>query len=303
MKYLKLVRFQNLAIIALVQCLVRFGLFEPFGIAITLNHFGFFLLVLATICIAAGGNIINDLFDVEIDRINMPKKVLIGKKITAKTANILYLIFTGLGVLIGFYLSNIIGRPGFAVIFIGIAALLYLYASYLKSYLLVGNILISFLVGFSILIVGLYDLLPAITPQNRAIQATIFSILFDYSVFAFFINLIREIVKDLQDINGDKNGGKNSLAIALGRKRTSKIVFVAVIALIGAIVWYIYEYLFTKQWLVLYFLFLIVAPLIYFLIKIYSAEKTDDFAFLSLWLKVIMVTGIASLALYQFTIL
>ena len=303
MKYLKLVRFQNLAIIAFVQCLIRFALFEPFNVAITLNHFGFFLLVLSTLCIAAGGNIINDLFDLEIDRINKPIKVLIGKSISSKTANILYVALTVLGVLIGFYLSNIIGRPGFAVLFIGIAALLYLYASYLKSILLVGNIVVSILVAMSILIVGLYDLLPAITPINQQTQATFFSIVFDYAMFAFFINLIREIVKDIQDVNGDKKGNMNTLPILLGRKRATKVVFVMGIAIIAAVVWYVYEYLFSKQWLVLYFLFLILAPLLFFTVKIFSAEKPSDYDFLSKWLKFIMLTGVASLILYQFTLI
>src|SRR5690554_635682 len=122
----------------------------------------FILLVLATLCIAAGGNIINDIYDIEIDRVNKPDKVLIGKSISERTANNLFFILNIIGVGIGFYLSNVIGRPGFSALFIGISALLYLYAANLKSMLLVGNILVSILVAMSFIIVAIYDLLPEI---------------------------------------------------------------------------------------------------------------------------------------------
>src|SRR5690554_5074464 len=95
----------------------------------------FTLLVLATLCIAAGGNIINDLYDIEIDRVNKPNKVIIGKSISERTANNLFIVLNVVGVGIGFYLSNVIGRPGFSALFIAISALLYLYASNLKSIL------------------------------------------------------------------------------------------------------------------------------------------------------------------------
>src|SRR5690606_14297971 len=110
-------------------------------------------------------------------------------------------------------------------LFVVFSALLYLYASYLKGVFLVGNLLVSGLVAMSLLIVPLFDLLPAITVENQAGQSAVFKIVLYYALFAFSINFIREIVKDLQDINGDKKGGMNTLAIALGRKRTMKIVF------------------------------------------------------------------------------
>lgn len=303
MKYLHLIRYQNLIFIALVQVFIKYGLFHPFGIEITLNGFGFSLLVVATLCIAAAGNIINDIYDVEIDKINKPEKVLIGKKITEKNANNLFIILNVIGVAIGFYLANIIGRPGFSALFIAFSALLYLYASYLKGMLLVGNLLISALVAMSIIIVALFDLLPAITPTNQATQSTIFSIVLDYALFAFFINFIREIVKDLQDINGDKKGDMNTLPIALGRKRTTTITFILGVLMVLGVVYYMYEYLYNQQVLLLYFLFAIVAPLLYFCIKAWSAENKKDYAFLSKLLKIVMFTGICSMLLFQIALL
>lgn len=297
MNYLNLIRYQNLLFIALVQILIKFSLFFALGADTVLNSFGFFLLLIATLCIAAAGNIINDIYDVEIDKINKPKKVLIGKKIPERNANRLFIILNIIGVAIGFYLSNSIGKPGFAALFIIFSALLYLYSSYLKGILIVGNLLVSFLVAMSLIIVALFDLLPAITMENQTSQSAVFKIILHYALFAFFINFIREIVKDLQDINGDKKGGMNTLAIALGRKRTITIVFALGVLLILGVVIYMYKFIYNHETLLLYFLFAIVAPLLYFCMKSWSAETQKDYGFLSNLLKIIMFLGICSIPL------
>lgn len=302
MNYLNLVRYQNLLFLALTQIFIKYGLFHPFGIDVALNSFNFALLVIATLCIAAAGNIINDIYDVEIDKINKPIKVLIGKKISERSANRLFIILNVIGVAIGFYLSNSIGKPGFAALFVVFSALLYLYSSYLKGIFLVGNLVVSALVAMSLIVVALFDLLPAITPENQASQSAIFKIVLYYSLFAFFINFIREIVKDLQDINGDKKGGMNTLAIALGRKRTITIVFLLGALMVLGVVLYMYEHLYNYQILLLYFLFAIVAPLLYFCLKSWDAKTPKEYAFLSTLLKIITFLGICSIPLFSFTI-
>lgn len=302
MNYLKLVRYQNLFFIALAQVLIKYGLFLPFGAETALGTFSFALLVLATLCIAAAGNIINDIYDVEIDKINKPNKVLIGKKISEISANRLFIILNVIGVAIGFYLANSIGKPSFAALFIVFSALLYLYASYLKGMLLIGNLLISTLVAMSLIIVALFDLLPVITPQNQTAQSAVFKIVLHYALFAFCINLIREIVKDLQDINGDKKGGMNTLAIALGRKRTTTIVFVLAVFMVLGIAFYMYEHLYNHQTVMLYFLFAIVAPLLYFCVKSWDADTPKEYGVLSKLLKIIMFLGICSIPLFSTTI-
>jgi len=288
--------------IALIQLFIRYGLLVPLGVDITLSDFDFLLLVLATIFIAAAGNIINDIYDVVIDAINKPSEVIIDRKITEKNAYNLYITLTIIGVAIGFYLSTQIDRPMFSGLFIIISALLYLYASQLKSILLVGNIIISTLVALSLIIIGLFDLLPAINFLNQEEQFIAFRIILDYALFAFFINLIREIIKDIQDIDGDKNGGMNSLPIVLGRKRASYIAFsLGIIALFG-IVYYIYMHLYHIQIMVIYFLICIVAPLLYFCVKVWDAKTESDYAFLSKLLKIIMFLGMCSILLYSITI-
>ncbi len=301
--FLKLIRYKNLLIIILVQWLIKYGLFESLGVATTLDYLHFVLLVLATVFIAAGGYIINDIYDVDIDKINKPEKVIINKKISESTAYNLYLIFTFLGVLTGFYLSNHIGTPGFAALFILSAALLYMYATFIKSILLVATLVISILVTLSLIIIGVFELVPAIDYLNQAIQLEAFSILIYYSFFAFILTFIREIVKDIEDINGDKNGGRQTLPIVIGRKRTAIVCFVLAIASIALILMYMYEFLYRTPWVMLYFLIAVIGPLLYFVTKIFTAETKQEFQHLSVILKIVMVLGLLSLLFYKFNLL
>lgn len=303
MSFLKLIRYKNLLFIILTQIFIQYGLLLPLKAASALAPIVFLLLVLATLCIAAAGNIINDIYDIEIDTINKPEKVIIGKKISDSSANKLYILLSVIGVGIGFVVANKIGKPSFAAIFVGISALLYLYASYLKGIPIVGNLIISLLVSLSLIIVGLFSLLPAITEQNIASQTVVFRIILFYSLFAFLLNFIREIVKDVEDINGDRNLGLNTLPIVIGRKRTIRIVFLLGAISVASIVIYMYEKLYNSEVLMLYFLFAIVAPLLYFCVKAWDAKKAKEYAFLSKLLKLIMFLGICSIPLYQFVIL
>ena len=302
MNYLRLIRYQNLLFIALAQLLIKYGLFQTLGADAGLSDFEFFLLVLATLCIAAGGYIINDIYDVLIDTINKPDKVLVGKKVSENSAYRLFIIFNVVGVAIGFYLSNSIGKPGFSALFIIFSALLYIYASYLKGILLIGNLLVSVLVAMSLIIIAVFDLLPAITPENQSAQAEVFRIVLYYALFAFFINFIREIVKDLQDINGDKKLDLQTLPIVLGRKRTTSVVFALGVLLVMGLVSYMYAYLYNHQTVLLFFLFALVAPALYFCVKAWDAETNKEYAFLSRLLKLIMFLGICSFPLIQLTV-
>ena len=288
--------------IAFVQLIIKYALFEPFlkttELTITLNGFGFGLLVLSSLCIAAAGNIINDVYDVETDLVNRPSQVIVGKKISEKTAYILFIVFNVTGVLIGFYLSNLVGKSGFFAIFVIISALLYVYGSYLKQSLLLGNLVISALVGLSVLIVGIFELIPVITPQNQTTQLTFFKILIDYALFAFLMNLVREIIKDLEDVDGDYKSGMNTLPIVIGRGRASKVVFVlSLLPLFGSI-YYLATYLFKFEIIIAYFLILIITPLIYIAIKSYSAKTKKHYHHISNMLKLVMLFGILSMLLY-----
>ena len=200
----------------------------------------------------------------------------------------------------GFYLSNLVGRSGFFAIFVIISALLYIYATYLKQTLLVGNIVISVLVAMSVLIVGLFELLPVVTVQNQATQLTFFKILLDYALFAFIINLVREVAKDIEDIDGDYKAGMNTLPIAIGRERATKVLFALTLLPLFGVVYYMLTYLYKQQIAVGYFLLFLVAPLLYITIKSFSAKTKKDVRHISTILKIVMFLGMLSLLLYVF---
>lgn len=305
MKYLKLIRYQNLLLLALMQLLFRYGFLEYQNIPLALNDWQYCLLVFATLMIAAGGYIINNIMDQPTDIINKPNQVVVGKYISETNAYNIYLVLNVLGVGTGFYLSNTIEKPGFAAIFIVISATLYLYATSLKQMILVGNIIVALLLAFSVLIIGIFDLLPVINPENKMVMADLFAILVDYALFAFVINFIREMVKDLEDVNGDYNQGMNTLPIALGIKRTSKVVLVLSLFPIIMVVMYIKKYFFAYELYVatIYALISIVAPLLYFSIKMADAKKEKDFHHLSMILKLIILFGLFSIVVVTYNIM
>ncbi|MEO5777472.1 MAG: geranylgeranylglycerol-phosphate geranylgeranyltransferase [Flavobacterium sp.] len=297
MKYLKLIRYQNLLLLAFMQLLLRYGFLKFQNIFLSLTDWQYGLLVLATVLIAAAGYIINDILDQETDRDNDKENAIVGKLISEKTAYNLYFILNIAGVVIGYYLANVIHKPSFAGAFIIVSATLYMYATSLKQMLLVGNIIVALLLSFSVIIIGLFDLLPATYEGNQTEMGVMFSILIDYAIFAFIINLIREIVKDMEDVEGDYNSGMSTLPIAIGTEKTSKIAAALGIIATLILLWYINNNLMVSKlyYAVIYGLLFVIAPMIFFVAKIWNAKTKEDFRLLSTVLKWIIFFGILSI--------
>lgn len=295
MNFLKLIRYQNLLMLALMQLVFHFVFFknQP-ELELALSDFEFILLVIATVCIAAGGYVINNIVDQETDEFSKPENVIVGKHISEGIAYNIYVAFNIIGVGIGFYLSNIIQKPMFSAVFIVVAGTLYMYATSLKQNLLIGNIVVALLLSFSVIIIGIFDLYPITQESNQLQMATLFSILLDYALFAFMINFIREIVKDIEDMDGDYNSGMNTLPILLGKGRTAKIAFGLTFIPIILLIYYMNENLMEVQLVIVYLLLFVLAPLLYFLIKIWNAKTKKDFKHLSLILKLVLLFGILS---------
>ncbi|MFV8269937.1 geranylgeranylglycerol-phosphate geranylgeranyltransferase [Flavobacterium sp. GT2N3] len=300
--FLKLIRFQNLLILALMQLLFRYVFFKFQNISLALADWQYGLLVLSTILIAAGGYVINNVFDQNTDLINKPNHVIVGKTISENNAYNVYLALTASGVAIGFYLSNVIEKPGFASIFILVAATLYLYATSLKQMLVIGNIIIALLLSFSVVIIGIFDLFPTIHEGNQQQMGVVFSILLDYALFTFFLNFMREIVKDLEDVDGDYNEGMNTLPIVIGKSRTAKIVFGISFIPIIFMLYYINKYLLELVFTTVYLLLFVVGPLLYFAVKIWTAKSKKEFHMLSLLLKCILLFGVLSIVVISLNI-
>lgn len=305
---LKLIRLPNLIIIIVSQYLLRYCLintFYSFGDAsLAMSDFNFALLVLSTLLIAVGGYIINDYFDVEIDKINKPEKTVIGKLILRQNAFQLYWVLTVLGVGIGFYLGFVVNDLMLGFVFLIIAGLLWYYSADLQKTLLLGNISVAVISAMVILIVWLFEFYALKADPLNYVEAMkqlkMISLLTGaYALFAFLISLIREVIKDIEDMEGDKKAGFRTLAIRKGTQTAVSLVVVLVIITILLLAFGQY-YLFTHGFSrVGWYLLMAVQPLlIYLLYLTFRAKAKSDFNFLSNTTKIIMVAGILSMQLF-----
>ncbi|HLO73142.1 MAG TPA: geranylgeranylglycerol-phosphate geranylgeranyltransferase [Flavobacterium sp.] len=296
MKYLKLIRFQNLLMLAFMQLVFRYLFLAQSYVDMALTDFNYILLVLSTVCIAAGGYVINNIMDQDTDEIAKPQNRVVGVSISETVAYNWYIGLTIVGVGIGFYLSNVIYKPTFASLFILVATLLYVYATNLKQIPLLGNVIVAFLLSVSILIIALFDIFPATDMDNKIRMGEAFNILVDYAIFAFIINLIRELVKDLEDMDGDSATGINTLPIAIGINKTKILVGILTLTAIALLVYYIKVHLFELDYVLYYGLVFIVGPLIFLGVKLIQANEKKEYHVLSNLLKIVLFFGILSVA-------
>ena len=285
-----------------MQLVFRYLFLEQSYVDLALSDFNYILLVIATVCVTAGGYVINNIMDQETDEIAKPQNRVVGVSISETVAYNWYIGLTIVGVGIGFYLSNVIYKPTFASMFILVATLLYMYATSFKQIPVLGNVVVALLLSTSIIIIGLFDILPAIDVDNRFRMKEAFSILMDYAIFAFIINLIREIVKDLEDMDGDYQSGINTLPITIGIPKTKIIVGILTVISIGILAYYINSNLFELDYVIYYTMVFIIGPLIYFGVKLMNAETKKQLHHLSLVLKIILFFGILSVAIIVFNL-
>jgi 4-hydroxybenzoate polyprenyltransferase len=274
--------------IAFLQVLLKFFLIPLFQIPEQLSNSQFVLLVLATLLIAAGGYVINDIKDISIDKINKPDKQVVSKKISLSNAKIVYYLLSLSGLIMGAYLSfikqNVLAFIGFLVPFI----LLYYYAIRAKKQFLIGNVLVSLLIVFSLLIVVVFEL--ELLENNQLVN-----IIFAISLYTFFLNLAREIVKDSEDVIGDKAHGVQSIPVKYGFKGTAVSVQICIgILLLFTFAIGLLQYK-TQPALVIYLVTGLMSGLLLFLSQLQKATKAADYAKLSILLKLLMVVGIISL--------
>jgi 4-hydroxybenzoate polyprenyltransferase len=273
---LKLTRFGNLIIIGLAQYFTAGYLI---GVQ-TLDDIRLFLLSASTVLIAAAGYIINDYYDVKIDYINKPERVVIGKSIPRRYAILFHVMLSGIGIVIGMYLSWRTGAWRIAAINMLSVFLLWWYSNSLKRLPFVGNLTVAFLTGLSILVVD-------------ALYRTGNSLIVIYGLFAFFMTLVREIIKDMEDLKGDNTFGCRTLPIVLGIRKTKVIIYMILLVFSVTVVVlnHFYEALPLKYYLI--FLFI---PLLWFVYRLIRADMKRDFSILSSFCKVIMLLGILSMA-------
>jgi len=283
--------------VIIAQGLIHYGLFKTMGIEIALDHGLFFLLTFATVMIMAGGNVINDILDLEIDQVNKPEKMIVGKSLSLKTAYNLYMALTSIGVLAGFILTRLLDKPALFIVFVLVAAVLYLYSSQLKGMLLVGNVLVALMVSLSLLVVPLFDLFPVSDGRLEATAINASRVILHLAVFAFAINLLRELIKDILDVNGDHKAGMQTIPVLLGRKTAGMIAFVLSVSILVLILIYTNLFLYTSRSLLIYSTLLITAPLLYICTRLWYAKNNRQYAFIARCLKLIMLSGLGSIPL------
>jgi 4-hydroxybenzoate polyprenyltransferase len=318
MGFLQLIRYKNLIIIVLTLYLLRHCIVQPLlqldGLELQLTNVHFFLLVMSTVFLTAAGYVINDYFDRKTDMVNRPDKVIVGRKIKRRTAMLLHIILNALGIVLGLYISYYIGYLSFGLIFMLIAGILWFYSTTYKRQFLIGNIIVAVLTGLVPLMVIVFEI-----PLLNQIYGKII-ILRDinfvniiawtgaYGIFAFFMNLIREIIKDAEDFEGDRAFGRNSMPIVLGQDWTKKIITlliaVAVAGLFGAyFIFLLRDASGNIDWISMVYvnLFLIV-PLFYLIFLVIHAKTKEGFHKASNLSKVIMLTGILYMPVFRFVV-
>jgi len=300
--FFQLIRWKNLLMIASIQLLFKYVYFPVFIIDTTLDLFHFLILVLATISIAAAGNIINDIFDVEADLINKPQKMLVTKAISKKQAYYVYYTLNFLSILLGLYISYYVNRTSFVATFIATALLLNVYSASLKKKPIIGNIVVSLLISLSILIVGFFDVIPAITELNGVNQYLAFRGLIDYAIFAFMFNFLRELVKDVEDVEGDLNLNMQTLPILIGRKKAKYTIFALAFIPLTIITYYSYANFSRLPFVLVYMLVIVQLPFLHFMHKLLYSETKEHYRYLSRLLKLIMLLGMLSIVVISISI-
>lgn len=266
----------NLLLIAFAQLMTAHFLVETHTNGLpTLQDFRLYLLILATLLVAAAGYMINDYYDVKIDYINRPKAVVVGKGIKRRVILVLHSLFNFAAVSIGWLVA-----PRIAILILFAGFLLWWYCNKLKRKPFIGNLAVGFLTSLSIYLVAFFY------QKNELL-------VFTYALFAFFLTLIRELLKDIEDQQGDHLHGSRTLPIVLGFRKTKQVIYILAITFVGAILTVTFQLNLPH----LYYYFGSLGILFcWFIWKIYRADRKEQFTQLSILAKVIMGIGTVSMA-------
>ncbi|MEO6188858.1 MAG: geranylgeranylglycerol-phosphate geranylgeranyltransferase, partial [Ginsengibacter sp.] len=279
--FFKLIRWPNLFFIALTQFLFKFFIIDDFIYKVQLHEVGhaklpqplFFVLVLASVCIAAAGYIINDYFDLNIDLVNKPEKLIIEKFVKRRWAIVLHIILSAMGLVLSLYVGYKIHNyfiPFFNLIVI---LALWFYSTTFKKKLLVGNVIISLLTAWVILVLTLAEYRFNVGETEHAWRQLV-KISSVYAAFAFILSLVREVIKDMEDMPGDAKYGCHTMPIVWGIRVSKVFSGVWLVVLTGAVVMIGFYLVQLGWWLgVVYSFVAIILPLAWVMRKLYEAQS------------------------------
>lgn len=270
--FLRLTRAWNLVIIVFAQYFTAYFLAK----ADVLHDLRLFLLSLSTVLIAAGGYVINDYYDVKIDYVNNPERVVVGKTIHRRFAILFHIALSALGIFVGLFISWKLALVNFLSV-----AVLWFYSNLLKRLPFIGNFTVALLTSASIaVIILLYN--------------THVVLILIYALFSFFMTLVREIIKDMEDLKGDNTYGCKTLPIVWGIRKTKIALYLLILFFSVTVV--VINQLYVKLD-VIYFVMLLFVPLAWLVTRLVRADTKKDYGWLSSFCKVIMLLGILSMTL------
>jgi 4-hydroxybenzoate polyprenyltransferase len=280
MRFLELIRWKNILILLFSQVFAYVFLKKEYC-SVREFDINILFICLSTALIAAGGYLINDYFDVKIDAVNKPEKLIVGRFISRRLVLLLHLVFSFTGVILG-----ALADPKLGLINLFVAFMLWQYTVRLKYRFLIGNLCVALLMGLSIIIVA-----------YASDCADLLWLAF-YAFFAFLMGLIREIIKDIEDMEGDAQYECRTLPNVLGIFRTKIVLNYLLLASLSLLLLSC-VYLINQTYieLALYLILTTVIPLIVFFFRLFKADAKKDFSVLSTWAKLIMMAGVLSMTL------
>ncbi len=308
--FLALIRWQNLLMVVLTMLLIRYALLAPLvskigvillkgsgeEIPMTLQFpwYDFLILVLSTVLITAGGYVINDYFDIKTDLINKGQ-VIVGTKIPRRKAIMWHSVLNITGVLLGFYISYKAGYIWFGSLFMIVSGLLYFYSASYKRQFLIGNIIVALLTAMVPMLVVFFEW-PALYKYyslNAINLPKINFILYwvgGFALFAFLSNLTREVIKDIEDFEGDIAYGRNTIPVVIGIL-SAKILSICLIVITIALLYLTWHFFISDNITLIYISLTIVLPLLYVIYKLWKSSERKQLHSASSIMKIVMVTG------------
>lgn len=308
---LKLIRWQNLLIVVLTMLLMRYAIVEPLisrigvillkgsgeeiPMALQLPLTDFLILIFATVCITAGGYVINDYFDIRTDLINRGE-VIVGTRIPRRKAMLWHSILNIAGVAAGFYVSARAGSFWFGTIFLLVSGLLYFYSATYKRQFLIGNLLVSVLTALVPVLAIIFEWAALYRYYSvHAIELPDLKFMFywagGFSLFAFLTTLIREIIKDVEDFEGDAAYGRNTVPVMIGIP-AAKIVAIGLIAVTIASLYLVWHFFLNDRITLIYISAAIVIPMLFVIYRLIKSSGKKEVHIASGTMKLIMLAGI-----------
>lgn len=267
------------------------------NLEICFDNWQWLMLAAATVLIAASGNVVNDIFDQEIDRFNKPKKRIVGPIISEAKAWNLYYGLSSAGLLLGIWLCYQLENTSASLVFMLVTGGLYFYSYSYKRQFLIGNLVVALLAGL-VPVMPLY--ISALCQPSTWMSLPWTPILVAFGVFSFLSTLIRELIKDLQDLKGDQMLRCKTVPIVLGTMPTKTIIVALIGVLIGAVGKLQLAWLDAEDYIILACFSVFVQLPLFVLIGLVLKGKTpEEFGKASNLSKLVMLGGILSMIAFR----